>query len=578
MALAAIIAIAALLYLAALEYVPIHLHHDEIYFGLLAHSIAETGRDPHGRFMPVYFQMGDTYHWYPPLIIYATAALIKVVSLSDAAVRVPNALIGVASVWLIYFVARRIAGVPLAIAASAILALTPAHFINSRIATDSLYPVLVVQLWLLALARYLEQPAWQRLFLTTTILGIGVYTYIASVVMMPIYLGITMAVVLWRQPHWRPVAAAVAGFAWPLVFAAGFFAANPEVIGHFASKYDLGQAGQALDPAQRLRDSITPWNISDSLNLYFSAFSPGYLFVTGGSNIAHSTRQAGVFLAPLAVFLLAGLIAVIRQPTVLRIVVTAGFLAAPVAATIVPEPFAIPRMLTLLPFGVLLSVIGIAFLWQLPAAPVVNLMAATAGVAGIAAGVAYALFALVTRGAVSTSALALIAVGSVACAIAYECGRRQNLRPALVALTAVMPLQFAIFAADYFGDYRARSAGRYEYNVRGAIEQIIALHDRTPGIRLYLNDDVPFMRGFWDYYLRLHNRPDLRGREIMFDSNNDLPPGVERGSLILTDVNSRAMTKLAAHRDLVQVATATDPVPGTSPQARHTTFVIFQKR
>ena len=138
-------------------------------------------------------------------------------------------------------------------------------------------------------------------------------------------------------------------------------------------------------------------------------------------------------------------------------------------------------------------------------------------------------------------------------------------------------MQFAVFARDYFGDYRARSAARYEYNVRGAIEQLVAWHDRAPGAQLYLNDDVLFIRGFWDYYLRVLSRRDLHGREIMFDSQNGLPADVAAGSLILTDVNSRAMAALQARGDLVQVAHATDPEPGTSPPIERTTFVIFQK-
>lgn len=575
--LAAIVAATAVLYLAGLDYVPMHLHHDEMYFGLNAHAIAHTGRDPNGRFMPVYFQMGESFHWYPPLIVYFTAALLTVLPLSDAVVRVPNVLVGLGCVAVMYFVARRFVAVPLALTAAAILAITPAHFINSRIATDSLYPSLVALAWLLALARYLEQPSPRRLFLTTSILGIGVYTYIASVVMMPIYLVITLAVVAWYWPKWSNAATAMAGFAWPLIFAAAFLAAHPEMIGHFASKYELAQNGPALNPMQRLREAMTPWNVSDHLNLYFSAFAPGYLFVTGGTNLAHSTREAGVFLASLAPFMAAGLIAIVRRPTPLRVVALAGLLAAPVAATIVPEPFAIPRMLTIVPFGVLVGVIGIAFLWE---APLLSLAAAAGVVAGIAVaavGAVYAMLMVVSGGRLSVTAVAMVAAGIALVLVARACRQRGNWRPAIVALVVAMPLQFAWFAADYFGDYRARSAARYEYNIRGAIEQAIALHDRSPGVRVYLNDDVLFIRGFWEYYLRLLDRPDLRGREIMFDSHNDLPPGIATGSLVLTDVNDRALSKLRAHPGLVEVAHATDPVPGTTPPAEHTTFIIFQQ-
>jgi hypothetical protein len=234
-------------------------------------------------------------------------------------------------------------------------------------------------------------------------------------------------------------------------------------------------------------------------------------------------------------------------------------------------------MLTIVPAGVLLSVTGVTFLWQASLPRLAAGAGMLAGASALALGGLYALLTL-ARGSFSGGAAALIAGGAVTWMVARQCGRRGDWRPAIVALLLAMPIQFTWFAMDYFGDYRARSAARYEYNVRGAIEQMIALHDRSPGGRLYLNTDVLFIGGFWDYYLRLFNRPDLRGREIMFDSNHDLPPGIEAGSLILTDVNDRAMSKLGARADLVQVARATDPVPGTTPPEERTSFVIFQKR
>lgn len=577
--LSGIVAAATALYGVGLEHTPIHLHHDEIYFGLIAHSVAETARDPLGRLLPVYFQMGDnTFHWYPPVIIYATAAWLKFVPLSDAAVRFPNALVGAGCVMLMYFVARRLVPPRLSIVAAAMLALSPAHFINSRIATDSLYPSAVTLAWLLALARYLEQPSARRLFLATTLLGIGVYTYVASVVTMPIHLAITIGAVLWRQGSWRHAAPALAGFAWPLLFAAGFLTAHPEMIGHFVSKYGVGEGMLVLDPMQRIREALTPWNVSDHLNLYFSAFSPGYLFVTGGAHVAHSTRVGGVFLAPVAVFLVAGLAAIIRQPSALAVITVAALLAAPVASTIMPDAFAILRMMTIVPLGIVISAVGVQFLMQLPRVRLVERLTMLTGTAMIAVGAGYGILRLATHGDISGGAVVLAAAGAIAAATAWQCSRRGNWRPSVIALLIAMPLQFAWFAFDYFGDYRVRSVPQFEYNIRGAIEEIVALHDRAPGARLYLNEDVLFIDAFWEYYLRLLNRGDLRGREIMFNSGHGLPEKIDPGSLILTDVNSRAMAALHARRDLVVVGQATDPVPFTSPVEERPTFLIFQKR
>ncbi len=578
-ALAAIVVVATLLFATNLDRVPIHLHHDEIYFGLIAHAVSETGSDPNGRFLPVYFQMDQTFHWYPPLIIYLTAALLKIVPLSDVAVRLPNAIVGVISVILMYFVARRtLRSNALGLIAAAILALTPAHFINSRIATDSLYPVAFILGWMLALDRYFEQPTTRRLLWTTAVLGIGMYSYIASIVLMPIYLLITLAALYGNRSSLATLSTAVGGFVLPLMFAVAFLVWHPEVVGHFSAKYELAQTGPQLNAFQQLREAFTPWNVSDHLNLFHSSFSPGYLFVTGGSNIAHSTRLAGVFLAPMAVFLVAGIVDAITRPTRMTAIALAGFLTAPAAASLVPEEYAIPRMLGLLPFGVLLGTAGIARLWQVPLNRPAWPLSLLVGGGLAATGAAYATWMSMTQAHLSPSAVLLILGGGVVWLVGRETDRRRNWRPVTVCLLLLMPLQFVVFAADYFGDYRARSAGRYEYNVRGAIEQLIARHDRTPGVPMYLNDDVLFVRAYWEFYLRLLGRTDLRGRQIMFDSNSEIPADMPSGSLVLTDVNQRAMARLDGRPDFARVAEATDPVSGSSPPEERTTFVIFQKQ
>lgn len=577
-ALGALAVMSALLYGAGLGHVPIHLHHDEIYFGLLSHSLAETGRDPHGRLLPVLFQMGDTFHWYPPVSIYFTALWLKVLPLTDAVVRLPNACVGLLNVALIYFVARRLSDSrPSGLAAAAMLMLTPAHFINSRISTDSLYPVAFILGWLLLLLRYLERPGAARLAAVATVLGLGLYSYIASVVMMPIYLVLTLGV-LWRERKPLPAfATALAGFAWPMVFAGLFLTAYPEIIGNYLSKYQLASPGQSLNLFQQVREAATPWNISDHLNLFHSAFAPGYLFVTGSSDLAHSTRLAGVFLAPMAVLMLLGLIAAIRRPSVPATLIVLGFVTAPIASTIVPEAFVIPRMLGLLPFGVLLAVAGVRALWSAPLGSPLRPWPATAGSVLVATGAGYAAVMFIGQSRFSGSAVLMIAAGAALWVTGAACDRRRDWRPVALLLLGLMPVQFAVFAADYFGDYRARSAARYEFNVRGALEQAIRIHDLAPGGPIFINDDILFVRGFWEYYLRVFNRRDLQSRAVWFNSENGLPADVPRGSIIVTNVSERALQRLAIP-ELVQVADAKDPVPGTAPTLETPTFLIFQKR
>lgn len=578
-ALVVLAVLAAYLYGRRLDEVPAFLHHDEMLVGLSAESIARSGRDLSGRFMPVYVQIPSTVNWYPPIVVYATAAWLSVVPLSDIAVRLPNACVGVLSVVLMYFVARRVSHDDrLGLLAAALLAVTPAHFIQSRISTDSLYPVVFVLLWLLCLLRFLDRPTPWRVFLATSVLGIGVYSYVASVVMMPVYLVMTLAMLLWGRYPLRHVVFAAAGFAWPMLFAAAFLAQYPEILGDFSAKYRLGGGQADLNPLQRMRETFTSWNISDRLNLFHSFFDPGYLFVTGGTNIAHSTRQAGVFLAPMAAFMSVGAYETMTRPTRATLLVLAGFLTAPAAAVIVSESYAIPRELPVLPFGVLLATLGVAVMWRASMSRSPKALAVTLALGLLILGTGYAARMLIGQGRLSGSALVVIVMGAALWVIGRECERRRSWRPVAAGLLLLIPVQFYVFQRDYFGDYRARSAARYGHNLRGAIEEVIALRDRTGGATVYLNQEIPYVRDYWEFYLKVHRRTELIAPTTTLDSQSDILGDLQPGSLLLTDASERALAAFGGRRDFVQVGLAKDPGgDGEAPDSGPTMFIIYQK-
>src|SRR5262245_35581401 len=98
-AVAVLVVVTALVYTIAIDYSPAHLGWDELFFGLNAHSIATTGRDIHGRFLPLYFQMSGNI-WYQPMIVYATAALFRIAPVNEITLRLPTAIVGVIDVAL----------------------------------------------------------------------------------------------------------------------------------------------------------------------------------------------------------------------------------------------------------------------------------------------------------------------------------------------------------------------------------------------------------------------------------------------------------------------------------------------
>ena len=506
------------LYAARLDYSPPALYSAEVLFALHAHSIATTGHDIYGRFMPLYFQMrpiGENV-WFHPVVVYFTALFLVVLPVSESAIRLPSVFAGLTNIILIYLIAKRMFGRGrLALLASALLALTPAHFIHSRLAMDYLYPVPFVLAWLLLLLIFIERKALWILFVATSFLGVGVYSYIASVIMMPVYLLMTW-LALWmtgRRPR-RPYVVAAVGFAWPLLILAVWLFYHPAVIAETLGRYGIrgtipteGGAASTLGTLlEELRRPVRFSSITGRLSLYWYFFDPSFLFLTGGyANVVNSTRHVGVFPLPFLVLLPVGLVLIaVRRQAPVNLLVLLGLVSAPLAAClVVPEPYAIDREMALVPFGVLIAVFGVAHM--------------------------------------------------------LASDRRWH-RMAGIGLLAATPLHFAFFWVDYFGDYRGRSAFWFEFNHRGALEEVIAreAQEHPPAIYLSRGHD-PYIEPYWQLSLIKHHREDLLQRTVYFDAGSLDIQTVPAGSLLVVNRNDVPIDALVAAGTLHRLALIPEP-------------------
>ncbi len=456
-------------YAFRLEHTPPHLHRDEMMFALQAQSIAATGHDLEGRLLPLYFEMrliGERV-WFHPILVYVTALFLKVLPLTEQTVRIPSTVIGVIDVLLMYFIARRLfESRAKAFGAAALLAITPAHVIHSRLAMDFIYPVPFVMGWLLCLLIYLERRQLRMLGFATALLGVGFFSYIASMITMPLLVVVTL-LALWSTSTRTaaPYAVAVAGFLCPLLVAAPWLLYHWSFVTDTLSRYQIGvAAGAATGVAARgsphaivrgMLAGLRPSMLTERLSLYWRFFDPSYLFVSGGfTRLTSTTRHVAVFPLAFLVLVPLGLIQMVtarRTPT--SMVVFLGFALAPVAACLtVLEPYASDRELVLLPFGVLIAAYGAERLLEV---------------------------------------------------------RTPSRHAAAVGLLALLPLHFLFFEFDYFGDYHRRVAFWFDWNHRDGLEAIIAREaaDNRP-IVLSSGDD-PLLPAFWRFAVLKHHREDL---------------------------------------------------------------------
>jgi 4-amino-4-deoxy-L-arabinose transferase-like glycosyltransferase len=386
-------------------------------------------------------------------------------------------LVGLTDLVLLYFLARRIFDRGwLALVAVVLLALTPAHFIHSRLAVDHLYPLPFMLAWLLCLSRATERSRPGLLFLGSFLLGVGFYSYLAAVVLMPVYFLITcLAIYLAYGASPRQHLAALAGFLLPVALLAPWLIAHPAQYASQIRMYNLYDASR-FNPLQGLKEVLSFVGLTARSNVYYNFFNPSFLFFSGDSSLINATRRAGVFLLPLAVLLPLGVFQIFSaRDTRFNRLLLLGLLTAPLASALTVE-VKINRGLVMLPYAAIVATFGVEFLLT---------------------------------------------------------ARKPMWRVAGVCLLLAVPWQFAGFYRDYLQDYRVRSSVWFEGNMRGAIEEVLSRAGRRPVPAIYLSTDFEWIQWYWRFYLTKYDRLDLLPRTVYFDPRTLTVKNVPAGSVML---------------------------------------------
>ena len=452
------LAVAALtLYATRLDVSPIYLTHDEVIYARNAYSIAATGRDLSGQFLPISIPVTGTFY-ATPANIYLTAAFLTVLPLSEITIRLPSVLVGLLCVWLTCLIAQRMLGAPFGLLAALILLLTPAHFIHSRLGTDHLYVVACVLAWWAVLARDGTNIRAGRMFMASALLGLSLYTYLGAAITAPACVAITCVwLAMAGRRDGKIYVAAIAGF---VVLAIPFVAWHLTHPGQYAQQirmYALYDS-QTLDAAQGARELAAPASVAERGAVYWDYFNPSFLFFAGDTGLLNGTRYSGVFLLPMLILIPGGILASLMAGGSSRRLLLMLLAISPLAAVVVAERYRINRALIMLPVAAVLATIAIEELWR------------RRGWAG---------------------------------------------RWAAIVLIASLPLQFGAFYRDYFGDYRVRSYPWFEYNLRGGMAEII--HRAGGGDEIWISQSLQWADYYWPFYLDVFGRRELGTRTHYLD-------------------------------------------------------------
>jgi hypothetical protein len=468
-----------------------------------AAALAKSGRNLNGQLLPPLVSLddpegepfnlpwGSTY--YLPFGIYLIAGVLKVLPLSEAAVRIPSALLGgVLNVGLIFFVALALFRNRWAAAGSALtLALAPANLIISRQALDSVCqpPFILGGLW--CLAKMIDTPKEGGAFTSNNrrhlafaagvILGCGIYAYITSIILMPLYLGVFW-LIAWKAGalNRAAIASSIAGFALAIIPMALWQLFHPEAVHSLQLQYNRADPGSATLMQVASHDGVGA-ALSGLLHVYWSYYDPAFLFVQGGNARNLSTGETGVFLIAVAVLAPIGLYRV-RHDRPRRLLLLIGLFAAAIPAAIKGSPYAIQRASGLLIFVSVFAGLGIA-----------QLMAS-----------------------------------------------RNLIRRAIaVILIAAAIWQFSSFYRGYLGSYRIASARAYDPTAfRDAADAIIASDRDRSASAIFIPRNFYDSGAKWRFYTTKYNAPALWQRTKYFAMVSDLTDAPRDSIAVIAQPNA----------------------------------------
>ena len=227
-----------------------------------------------------------SFHDHPPLVFWIQHIFMNVFGDNAFAMRLPSALLGIASVYLIYLIGLRLFSPPAALISSVFLAITLNHVYISRAGMQEAYVIFFMLLAVYFFLRALESD--QYLIWTGVALGLGFVTKYNVFILVPvflIYLALYKREYLKNKKLWLGVLFSILIFSPVIIYNIMLYASR----GHFDFQVShiIGQvpAGGEEAPGKEIGTLIDrvknflPRVIASSSWLFLALFTVSVLFL-----------------------------------------------------------------------------------------------------------------------------------------------------------------------------------------------------------------------------------------------------------------------------------------------------------
>lgn len=369
--------VASFLRLYHLGGVPISPNWDEAALGYNAYSILQTGRDEFGAFLPSILRSYNDYK--PALYAYLAIPLIYLFDLNTFSVRLPSAIMGIASVLGTFFLTRQLLNLQngmskrndyVSLLATLLLAISPWHLQFSRVAFEASVALPFCIWGLYFFLKGLKRPIF---YIASAILyGLSINAYHSPRLFVPLFLfGMFL---IFRKSLLKQKKYLLDSIFVGILFLAPFFFfftqnQSQQITARFSATNIFAIQKESLADKSSLKYSLFasrgPQGIVEIIHGYLSHISLRWMFITG-DNDRHHAPSTGLFYIWEAPFMLLGLVSILLSSGKTKQVLLLWFLLVPVPAAFTSEvPHAI-RTLIWLPSLQIAVALGIerAYMFQ----------------------------------------------------------------------------------------------------------------------------------------------------------------------------------------------------------------------
>lgn len=290
---------------------PVHLGHDEVTQLYDAISIARTGRDIYGNYLPFIFQSVNDYK--PPFYTYMTVVSYLIFGWKEITIRVPGAIFGTLMIPAVYFFVNRLMKKKeVALIAAGLTAIAPFELFYSRKSFENQAGIVLILLGFGLLLGYIDnRKKLKQAYCGMFVLSLAIYTYFSHAVLIPIL--VVAFLLIYRKKIGKeirkPIILALLVAA-PLYF---LIYSNSDARNRSQAVF-ITQDPRLAEKLERTESQAVKLVILGTYSAarYLNHLNPSYLFWEG-LNMTEGKRDVGPLFAVSLPFFIAGIYFLVRQ-------------------------------------------------------------------------------------------------------------------------------------------------------------------------------------------------------------------------------------------------------------------------